>query len=235
MPLKFSDMPPHILLIEDERSIADSVLYALKTEGYQASWAETGRDALKLFDQTQPSLVVLDIGLPDMSGLDVCRELRKKGQTPIIFLTARGEDIDRIVGLELGADDYMAKPFSPRELTARIRAVLRRSTPPISTEEPMQYGPFRHDAERRRIEYQGVPLALTRYEYRLLKTLLERPGKIYSREQLMDKAWEHPDHSLDRTVDTHIKTLRSKLHAVHPGEDLIRTHRGMGYSLEIPA
>ncbi len=229
-------MRPHILLIEDERSIADSLLYALKTEGYETSWAQTGKEGLAFYEQKHPSLVVLDIGLPDISGLDVCRQLRERSAIPIIFLTARAEEVDRIVGLELGADDYMAKPFSPRELTARIRAVLRRLEPARAlSAEQVVTGPFRHAAARYRIEYHDVPLELSRYEYRLLKTLLEHPGRVYSREQLMDKAWEHPEHSLDRTVDTHIKTLRSKLRAIHPDEDLIRTHRGIGYSLEIPA
>ena len=225
-------MQRHILLIEDERSIADTVLYALKSEGFDASWAQTGAAGLELFEKLRPALVVLDIGLPDVSGLDLCRRLRERSTVPVIFLTARAEEVDRIVGLELGADDYLAKPFSPRELTARIRAVLRRLEAPGAAAGT---GPFRHDAARHRIEYHGVALELSRYEYRLLKTLLEHPGRVYSREQLMEKAWEHPEHSLDRTVDTHIKTLRAKLRAVKRDVDPIRTLRGVGYSLELSA
>lgn len=225
-------MRAHILLIEDERGIADSVLYALKSEGFDTSWAQTGNEGLQLYRNKRPALVILDIGLPDMTGLEVCRLLQSEGGVPVIFLTARAEEVDRIVGLELGADDYLAKPFSPRELTARVRAVLRRLSR-ADTPAANVAGPFRHDPARYRIEYHGSLLNLSRYEYRLLKILLERPGQVFTREQLMTKAWEHPDHSLDRTVDTHIKTLRGKLRAVKSDQDPIRTHRGIGYSLEL--
>lgn len=232
-PATETDRVPHdILLVEDERSIAESVIYALKSEGFAVAWAQTGAEGLRVVKSGRPALVVLDIGLPDVNGFELCKQIRQASEVPIVFLTARAEEVDRIVGLELGADDYMAKPFSPRELTARIRAILRRLSPKPPA-EPTETGPFRHDAARYRIEYHGIALELSRYEYRLLKTLLDRPGVVFTREQLMDKVWEHPEHSLDRTVDTHIKTLRSKLRAIDPAGDVIRTHRGIGYSLEL--
>lgn len=226
-------MPQRILLIEDERSIAEAVLYALRSEGFEASWVQTGQEGIRSCEGDIPTLVVLDIGLPDINGLDVCRQIRRHCSVPIIFLTARAEEVDRIVGLELGADDYIAKPFSPRELTARIRAVLRRIEPRQGISEKVSVGPFSIDPARYQIDYHQVALSLSRYEYGLLKALLEQPGRVLSREQLMAKVWEHPDHSLERTVDTHIKTVRAKLRAVSANEDVIRTHRGIGYSIEI--
>ncbi len=175
------------------------------------------------------ALVVLDVGLPDMSGFDVCRELRKQHAVPVIFLTARSSEVDKIVGLELGADDYLAKPFSPRELTARIRAVLRRSNgTSVTGTAPTGWT---HDAAKCRISFQGKTLDLTRNEYRLLAALLAAPGRVFSRDQLMTAAWDDPGASFDRTVDAHIKTLRAKLRTVAPDADPIVTHRGLGYSL----
>lgn len=220
-----------ILVVEDEASIAETITYALQTEGFTSVWKTTGRDALAALNAQPVGLIVLDVGLPDMSGFDVCRELRKQHAVPVIFLTARSGEVDKIVGLELGADDYLAKPFSPRELTARIRAVLRRTTAsPASGAGPAAAG-WRHDEAKCRISYRGKPLELTRNEYRLLGVLLAAPGRVFSREQLMTAAWEDPGASLDRTVDAHIKTLRAKLRAVAPDEDPIVTHRGLGYSL----
>ncbi len=218
-----------ILVVEDEASIAETITYALQTEGFNPVWKTTGREALAVLDQQPVALVVLDVGLPDMSGLDVCRELRRQHTVPVIFLTARNSEVDKIVGLELGADDYLAKPFSPRELTARIRAVLRRSNGGGAS-TPQATG-WSHDASRCRISFQGQPLELTRNEYRLLGALLASPGRVFSREQLMIAAWEDPGAALDRTVDAHIKTLRAKLRAAAPEADPIVTHRGLGYSL----
>jgi two-component system catabolic regulation response regulator CreB len=171
-----------------------------------------------------------------MSGFDVCRELRITSQVPVIFLTARSSEIDRVVGLELGADDYVTKPFSPRELSARVRANIRRAQlhrEPVVSEPCAAVAdmPFEIDYERWVIYYFGETLSLSRYEFRLLAALVEKPGRVYSRAQLMDKAWEEPDASMERTVDTHIKSLRAKLRLQRAEIDPIVTHRGIGYSL----
>jgi two-component system catabolic regulation response regulator CreB len=187
--------------------------------------------------------VVLDVGLPDTTGFDLCRELRRWSNVPVIFLTARSEEIDRIVGLELGADDYVAKPFSPRELSARVRAVLRRGgdrggvvPAQAVADNPVFPAPrasqvWSHDATRCRIAYRGRALELTRNEYRLLEALLAHPGRVFSREQLMHAAWDDPGAALDRTVDAHVKLVRAKLREISPDVDPIVTHRGLGYSL----
>jgi len=218
-----------ILVVEDEAAIAETITYALSTEGFAAVWKTTGREALALLAAQPVALVVLDVGLPDLSGLDVCRELRKRHAVPVIFLTARSSEVDKIVGLELGADDYLAKPFSPRELTARIRAVLRRSHG--TTVAGATPAGWTHDAAKCRISFRGQALDLTRNEYRLLGALLAAPGRVFSRDQLMTAAWEDPGAAFDRTVDAHIKTLRAKLRDAVPGADPIVTHRGLGYSL----
>ncbi len=228
-------MPPRqtILVVEDEQAIAETITYALQTEGFAPVWKSTGREALAVLADQVVTLVVLDVGLPDMSGFDVCREMQKLGAPPVIFLTARNGEVDRIVGLELGADDYLAKPFSPRELTARVRAILRRANGKAAAPAPAgnMAGIWHHDEARCRISYRGVGLDLTRNEYRLLAALLAAPGRVFSREQLMTAAWDDPGAALDRTVDAHIKLLRAKLHAAWPELDPIVTHRGLGYSL----
>ncbi len=220
---------PTILIVEDERAIADTLVYALRTDGFEPVWKTTGREALAALAAQPVALVVLDVGLPDMSGLEVCRELRKRHETPVIFLTARSTEVDKIVGLEIGADDYVAKPFSPREVTARVRAVLRRSKGNGGATRSV--GVWAHDEEKCRIAYRGRPLDLTRNEYRLLAALVAAPGRVFSRDQLMHAAWDDPGAALDRTVDAHIKLLRAKLRAVAPEADPIVTHRGLGYSL----
>lgn len=227
-----------ILVVEDEAAIAETIVYALQTEGFDALWRATGREALATLRGQAVALVVLDIGLPDGNGLDFCREIRRTSRVPVIFLTARGGEVDKVVGLELGADDYVAKPFSPRELTARVRAVLRRMGGPGSArvEAPVAHSTiWAHDEARCRIAYRGRALELTRNEYRLLRTLLGQPGRVFSREQLMAAAWDDPDAAMDRTVDAHVKTLRAKVRVAGAGEiagdDPIVTHRGLGYSL----
>jgi two-component system catabolic regulation response regulator CreB len=235
---------PRILIIEDEPAIADTLLYALKTEGFAPEWCTTGRAGIAALQARGFALVVLDVGLPDGSGFDVCKEIRASSTVPVIFLTARNSELDRVLGLELGGDDYLVKPFSPRELTARVKAVLRRTQafamtaagggavgrPPAGSQRGGAAA-FAIDAEGCVIRYRGVALELTRYEFRVLRTLVEKPGRVFSRDQLMAVAWEDPGASLDRTVDAHIKTLRAKLRAIVPDEDPIQTHRGMGYSL----
>ena len=233
---------PLILIAEDEPAIADAVLYALRSEGMQAEHCLLGREVEPRVRAGGVDVVVLDVGLPDRSGFDVCRELRGSkepwvSEVPVIFLTARNDEIDRVLGLELGADDYMAKPFSPRELVARVRARLRRSQADAPMREEgvpkeVVHGDFRLDREGHRIRFRDKALDLTRYEYVLLEALLQRPGAILSRAQLMDRGWDSDADSADRTVDTHIKTLRAKLRAAGAEHDPIRTHRGLGYALE---
>jgi len=219
-----------VLLIEDEPAIADTVTYALGTEGYEAIWCDTGQAGLLILASESPQLVILDIGLPDVDGFTVCREIRQFSDVPIIILTARSDEVDRIVGLELGADDYVTKPFSPRELTARVKANLRRMSKANTQPGFHEKDAFDIDADACEVRYRGSALGLSRYEYRLLKVLLTRPGRVYSREQLMDLVWEEPEHSMDRTVDTHIKTLRAKICAAGGRKEYIKTHRGMGYA-----
>jgi len=227
-------MPPPrqtILIVEDEAAIAETIIYALQTEGFAPVWKTTGHEALAVIKAQPIALAVLDVGLPDMSGFDVCREMQRVGKVPVIFLTARSGEVDKIVGLELGADDYLAKPFSPRELTARVRAVLRRTNGAAAPAAAPAPPAWAHDEARCRITYRGRALDLTRNEYRLLGALLASPGRVFSRDQLMTAAWDDPGASLDRTVDAHIKTLRAKLREAAPDADPIVTHRGLGYSL----
>jgi len=226
-------MDSSILIVEDEAGIAENITYALNTEGYGVSWCTTVDEARNHIERNPIQLMVLDVGLPDGNGFDFCRELRRQSKIPIIFLTARSSEIDRVVGLEIGADDYMVKPFSPRELCARVRAVLRRTPTQSPAPKPDTPHPgFSIDAKRLRISFQGTPLDLSRYEYRLLELLISHPGRVFTRDQLMEQVWEEPGSSLDRTVDTHIKTLRAKLRSIAADEDPIQTHRGIGYSLK---
>ncbi len=226
---------PTILVAEDETAIADTVLYALRSEGFAAEHVLLGGEVAAKVRAGRVDLVVLDVGLPDITGFEVCRQLRTFSDLPVIFLTARDGEIDRVVGLELGADDYVVKPFSPRELVARVRARLRRRAQPASAEW-QALGRFEIDREGRRIRFAGQSLDLTRYEYGLLEALLQRPGAVLSRAQLMDRVWSDALDSGDRTVDTHIKTLRAKLREIEAAtEDTIRTHRGLGYSIDVGA
>jgi two-component system catabolic regulation response regulator CreB len=221
-----------ILIAEDEAAIADAVTYALRAEGYAAEHVMSGGEVAPRVRAGGIDLVVLDVGLPDCTGFDVCRAVRTCSDVPIIFLTARSAEVDRVLGLELGADDYVVKPFSPRELVARVRARLRRRAQ-AESERWQRIGAFELDREGRRVRYQGHLLDLTRYESGLLEALLARPGAVLSRRQLMDRVWSDALESSDRTVDTHIKTLRLKLHAASGSdEDPVRTHRGLGYSLD---
>ncbi len=224
---------PSILIIEDEPSIAENLTYSLETDGFRPRWHMTGAGGLAALREEPAALVILDIGLPDMSGFEVCREIRKHSDVPILFLTAREGEIDRVAGLEMGGDDYVTKPFSPREVTARVRAILRRGE--RSSGNGVGAGwdggeTFLVQPEKRLISFRGRELNLTRYEYGLLALLVAHPGRVYTRDQLMDQVWEEPEASLDRTVDAHIKTLRAKLREID-GTEVILTHRGIGYSL----
>ena len=220
-----------ILVIEDEQAIADTVLYALKSEGFNTQWFSLGGEGVSWLQQhPETALLILDVGLPDGNGFEFCKVIRRFSDIPIIFLTARNEEVDRIVGLEIGADDYVGKPFSPRELAARVKVILKRTAtnnPSSSVAET----DFVIDSARARIRYFETWLDLTRYEFLVLKTLLGQPERIYSRAQIMDQVWSEPEESLERAVDTHIKTLRAKLRAVRDDAEPIKTHRGMGYSI----
>ena len=216
-----------VLLVEDEGAIAQTVEFALRADGFETAHAMTGRAALGLAASGAFDLAIVDVGLPDIEGFAVCQALRRDRDLPVIFLTARAAESERVRGLELGADDYVAKPFSPRELVARVRAVLRRS---LGTPTPTG---FEHDANGQRVRFRGRLLDLTRYEYRLLAALLQRPGAILTRAQLLDRVCGHDSESSDRAVDTHVKTLRAKLREVDADADPIRTQRGLGYSLQV--
>jgi len=231
---------PIVLIVEDEPGIADTLQYALRTEGFEPRWCASGEAALAQAHDV--SLVILDVGLPDIGGFELFKRLRaQRAELPLLFLTARGDEIDRVVGLELGADDYITKPFSPRELVARVRSVLRRSAvkavPAPAAVAAGAPSPLHCDEGRRQIRYYGQLLDLSRYEYGLLQTLLSRPGFVFTRERLLDLVWDDASESLDRTVDAHVKTLRAKLKAVAPALEPIRTHRGVGYALaeDLPA
>jgi two-component system catabolic regulation response regulator CreB len=232
-----------LLLVEDDPAIARTVAYALEREGFAVDQVSLVRDARQRLSSaaaitTPPyAAAILDIGLPDGSGLDLCRDLRQHGSLPLIILSARGEEMDRVLGLELGADDYLAKPFSPRELCARVRSLLRRAVlapAAVPAAAPPSLPLLEHDPADKRLRLAGVPLKLTRREHGLLLVLLRRPGRVWSREQLLSEVWGDDIESTDRTVDTHIKTLRAKLRELRPDLELIVTHRGMGYSLELP-
>lgn len=223
-----------IWLVEDEAAIADTLLYMLQLEGFETRWFPRGVPLLEALPQQIPDLVILDVGLPDINGFELCRRLLAlQPDLPVIFLTARSEEVDRLLGLEIGADDYVAKPFSPREVCARVRTLLRRLQKQQRIAQSPRYnvGQFTLDESAARVQWCNQSLMLTRYEYLLLKTLLLSPGRVFSRQQLMNLVWKEAEESLDRTVDTHIKTLRAKLRDINPHEQVLMTHRGLGYSL----
>ncbi|MEK7356159.1 MAG: response regulator, partial [Bdellovibrionota bacterium] len=192
---------PKILLVEDESSIADNVRLALRQEGLAVTHEKTARDGFRSATTETFSLVILDVGLPDESGFDLCKKIRKTSQVPILFLTARSDEVDKIVGFELGADDYLTKPFSTRELSARVKAILKRARPD-SNSKVSDHGIFKVDHEKFKITVDGTALELSRYEFRILETLIRRPGVVFSRAQLMEIAWQDPGMSLERTVET---------------------------------
>jgi two-component system catabolic regulation response regulator CreB len=241
-------LKPRILLVEDESGIADTLQYVLATDGFTPVWCCTAEEAIEQFQAEPPALAVLDVGLPDLNGFELFRRLQALpggSQVPMIFLTARSDEIDRVVGLELGADDYIAKPFSPRELVARVRTILRRSTrvgtavaapapavpPPITLPAASAPGIWQLDEERHQIRFYGRLMELSRYEYGVLRLLVQKPGRVFTRDELLLTVWGDDNDSFDRTVDAHIKTLRAKLKLVAPALEPIRTLRGTGYAL----
>ena len=219
-----------IFIVEDELSIAQTVQFALEAEGFTTEHFPSGGACLDALDTNIPSLILLDVGLTDGSGFEFFRRIRQITDTPVIYMTARDAEIDRGAGLEMGADDYIVKPFSLRELVARVRVVLRRfETASVANADSSDI--FRIDSVRRQIHYHARPLDLTLHEYRLLETLLSQPERVFTRGQLLERGWDDPDHRLERTIDSHIKSLRNKLRRIKPDADPICTHRGVGYSL----
>lgn len=221
-----------ILIVEDEAAIADTLVYALQAEGFTTRWSSLAGEALTLLEREPFDLVILDVGLPDISGFEACKRLRRFSEVPVMFLTARNDEIDRVVGLEIGADDYVVKPFSPREVAARVKAILKRVGPREAAAKTLG-GPFRVDSERVRIDYHGHILSLTRLEFQLLQCLLGQPERVFSREQLLDALGVAADAGYERNIDSHIKSLRAKLRQVAPQAEPIQTHRGLGYSLKL--
>ena len=224
-------MSATILIVEDEPAIAANVEYALRTDGFRPLCTALGGEALDVLRRERVDAVILDVGLPDVNGFELCKQIREFSQVPILFVTARSDEVDRIVGLEIGADDYVVKPFSPRELVARVKTILRRLSRNDEA-KPEDDGWFAIDEARARIAFCGAALELTRFEYLLLKALLTQPECVFSRAQLLELT-EAPAASMERTVDTHIKWLRAKLRAVAADLDPIQTHRGMGYSVKV--
>ncbi len=225
--------PEHILIVEDEANIASTIKIAIENEAFECTWAASGNDALELIESHPIDLIVLDVGLPDINGFELLKIIRSRHSTPVIFLTARGEEIDRVVGLEIGADDYLTKPFSPRELVARIKAILRRiSRPEANTNPSHEQSEFTVLKDQARIDFKNESLDLTLAEFKLLGGMLEQPNRVFTRAQLLEIIWEKQHPSDERTIDTHIKSLRAKLKAVDETSEHINTHRGIGYSLK---
>ncbi len=224
-------MAQRILVVEDEQAVSNLLAYNLRKMHYEVQVAANGQQALQFVHESVPDLIVLDLMLPEIDGLDVCREIRRTSQVPIIMLTARGEEIDRVVGLELGADDYVCKPFSVRELLARIKAVLRRS--PDATPSPvkttLRAGQLVLDAERREVRVMNSQLELSKLEFDLLQLLLTYPGKVFTREELLEQVWGYDYAGDTRAVDSSIKRLRTKLRTADPPSDFIVAIRGIGY------
>lgn len=220
-----------VLVVEDDPRISDVLEYALKAEGYEVQTAQRGREATDIARRSSPGLIVLDVGLPDIDGFEVCRMVRKFSDVPVIFLTSRSDEIDRVVGLEIGGDDYVVKPFSPRELLARIKAIRRRNDrlaakPSINPgENELRYGPLTIDPDKFRIHCQGREIMLTAQEFKLLELLVSHPGRVFTRAQVLNRAWGDGGLVTDRTIDVHVKSLRKKFGKF----EFIETVRGIGY------
>jgi two-component system, OmpR family, response regulator RegX3 len=224
-----------VLVVEDEESFSDALSYMLRKEGFEVSVAETGPQALIEFDRSGADIVLLDLMLPEMSGTEVCRQLRQKSAVPIIMVTARDSEIDKVVGLEIGADDYVTKPYSPRELVARIRAVLRRNAKETAAEDApptLSAGPVRMDVDRHVVTVSGSAVQLPLKEFELLELLLRNAGRVLTRGQLIDRVWGADYVGDTKTLDVHIKRLRSKIEPEPPTPRHIVTVRGLGYKFE---
>lgn len=233
---------PHIVILEDEPSIAESLIFVLQAESFSTHWESLASKALAYVKEQSADLIIMDVGLPDMTGFEACKQLRKFSEVPVMFLTARGDELDRVVGLEIGADDYVVKPFSPREVAARVKAILKRVRPAIAASDlslineslpaTEKQREFLIDSERKTIHYYQQLLQLTRFEFCLLQALVEQPGRVFSRDQLLTAVGATADAGYDRSIDGHIKTLRAKLRAVNAAADPIKTQRGFGYSYQ---
>lgn len=226
-------MAPCILVVDDEPNIRDVICFALERAGMATATAGNGTQALMTYRARKIDLIVLDIGMPEMDGLDVCRQIRKTSSVPILFLSARDEEIDRILGLEIGGDDYVTKPFSPRELVARVRAILKRSGGAGAgdrSEEELTVGELRLDRAGRAVTFGGNPVAPTGLEFAILETLMSRPEMVFSREQLMVAAYGPGTYVADRTIDSHIRNIRAKFTAIG-ADGLITTVHGVGFKL----
>ena len=224
---------PLVLIVEDEAPLVAMLRYNLEKEGFEVGEAADGEEALVRIAERKPDVVLLDWMLPRVSGIEVCRQIRRSPQTrtlPVIMLTARGEEADRVRGLDSGADDYIAKPFSVRELTARLRAVIRRAQP-NAVEETLKFGDVTMDLVAHRVSRVGRPVHLGPTEFRLLRHLMQHPGRVFSREQLLDAVWGHDVYVEARTVDVHIRRLRKALNG-EGGPDIVRTVRSAGYALD---
>ena len=220
-----------ILVVEDDPRISEVLEYALKAEAYEVEKAQRGREAIEVAKRSSPALIVLDVGLPDIDGFEVCRSIRRFSDVPVVFLTSRTDEIDRVVGLEIGGDDYVVKPFSPRELLARIKAIRRRhdraalASPENEEETELRYGPITMDLEKFRVRCGNREIVLTAQEFRLLELLVRHPGRVFTREQVLNRAWGEGGLVTDRTIDVHVKSLRRKFGKL----DFIETVRGIGY------
>ena len=220
-----------VLVVEDDPRISDVLDYALKAEGYEVQKAARGKEAIELAKKAASALIVLDVGLPDIDGFEVCRSIRKFSDVPVIFLTSRSDEIDRVVGLEIGGDDYVVKPFSPRELLARIKAIRRRHertvSAPVETpiEPQLRYGPITIDSGKFQVRSGNREIILTAQEFKLLELLVRHPGRVFTREQVLNRAWGDGGLVTDRTIDVHVKSLRKKFGKL----DFIETVRGIGY------
>ncbi len=224
-----------ILIVDDEMQVCEILKAYLDKDGYEVIIATDGKTALEEANRAKPDLILLDLNLPEINGLDVCRMIRSRSSVPIIMLTARDEETDKLIGLEIGADDYITKPFSPREVIARIRAVLRRQDEGITKDELLIVGDIAFNFARHESSYAGQPLLLTAAEFKLLSVLVRNPGRVYTRLQLMDAAFGETFEAYERTIDAHIKNIRQKMANLVPERpDPLITIRGVGYKLEKP-
>ena len=217
-----------ILVVEDEPSIADTLVHALSIESFEPTRVATISKAREALKNNTFAAIILDVGLPDGNGFDFCKEIRLNDDIPILFLTARDDELDQVRGLEIGADDYVTKPFSPIAVVLRVKTILRRTqdpTPAMASKE------FHVDEERQRVTFKEKALELSNIEYKILKLLINAPGRVYTRDEIMDSCWSDSTMSLDRTVDAHIKTIRKKLKAIDPDEQILKTRVGVGYYL----
>jgi two-component system response regulator BaeR len=221
-----------ILIVEDEPKVADLLSAYLRREDFQVACVARGDKALEQVHRLAPALILLDLMLPGVDGITLCREIRRFSNVPIIMVTARVEEVDRLIGLEIGADDYICKPFSPREVVARVKAVLRRARPPDDPRR-LAAGPLVLDETTRQVTVDGQPIILTPSEFGLLSVLMTSPGRVFSRSELLDKVQGTRFEGYDRTIDSHVKNLRKKIAARLPGHDVIQSIYGVGYKLSV--